>query len=116
MLTPKTLVFSCKKLQHICTQNFERKRTNPKLNNIKVRSRLSYPKTISFLSVSDLLKLDEVQSKEHTQKKKTLHALFLVFQDRTWHTTKSICKLERVANQEYKQKNQNINIVYIKYI
>jgi hypothetical protein len=95
MLTPKTLVST---RLHIKTNEISFFCSN--LNKNGVRSRLAYLENAIFLSVSDLLSSHTGQNKEHMQIKKTLSALFLICQDRTKHTIKSICRLERVANRE----------------
>jgi hypothetical protein len=72
MLTPKTLVFAYKKIQHNCTQKnkFLETKKKIKLYNNGVRSQLVFLENASFLFVSDLLSLHKAQSKEHMQKRK----------------------------------------------
>jgi hypothetical protein len=79
------------------------------LNNIGVRSWLTYLKNARFLSISDLLKSHKAQRKEHTQKIKHFPHCFFIYSSCIEGMIKSIDMPERVENYEYNKKNKNIN-------
>jgi hypothetical protein len=89
------------------------KKTNPKPDKIRVRSRLFYLENASFPFVSDLLRSHKARSKDHIKheaknicrKENTFHSVSSLWRLHKVHDKKHM-QIEKVANRKYNRKTE----------